>query len=119
MNAITLQDKAVAKVNWRDLLKDVEDRIEKAGRECDKTGAFVSENLDLLESLGFFALGVPSDLGGGGASYLEVAEALRARQAGWLDGARAVHAHAPGDGGRVEAPRAVRANRRASAESRR
>jgi alkylation response protein AidB-like acyl-CoA dehydrogenase len=88
MNAITLQDKAVAKVNWRDLLKDVEDRIEKTGRECDKTGAFVSENLDLLESLGFFALGVPSDLGGGGASYLEVAEALRAL--GRLDGSTAL-----------------------------
>jgi alkylation response protein AidB-like acyl-CoA dehydrogenase len=80
---------------WRDLLEGVGPQIEASGRECDRTGGFVSKNLDILESLGFFALGVPAELGGGGASYAEVAAMLRAL--GRLDGSTALvlsmHSH--------------------------
>ena len=48
-----------------------------------------------METLGFFALGVPGDLGGGGAPYAEVAAMLRA--VGRLDGSTALtlsmHSH--------------------------
>ena len=73
MNANTLPKAAPDRVQagWRDLLQGVEVQIEATGRECDRTGAFVSKNLDVLESLGFFALGVPADLGGGAVGAAE------------------------------------------------
>ncbi len=79
MNAITspATETGNTPAGWRELLDGVGPRIEAAGRECDRAGEFVSRNLNLLESMGFFALGVPADLGGGGASYTEVAAMLR------------------------------------------
>jgi alkylation response protein AidB-like acyl-CoA dehydrogenase len=97
MNAITLPatDPGNTQAGWRDLLEGVGPQIEAAGRECDRTGAFVSKNLDTLESLGFFALGVPAELGGGGAPYADVAAMLRALAR--LDGSTALtlsmHSH--------------------------
>jgi acyl-CoA dehydrogenase len=88
MNAIVLRGTKATEADWRDLLKQVENQVEASGRECDRIGKFVSENLDLLAALGFFALGVPKDLGGGGASYSEVAAMLRAL--GRLDGSTAL-----------------------------
>ena len=74
--------------SWRELLQGVGPRIEATGRECDRAGEFVARNLNLLESMGFFALGVPADLGGGGASFTEVAAMLRALAR--LDGSTAL-----------------------------
>ena len=95
MNAIMLHDVTKPSDDWRDILKSVGDQIEATGRECDRTGAFVSKNLDLLETLGFFAMGVPSDLGGGGAPFPEMAAMLRAL--GRFDGSTALtlsmHSH--------------------------
>ncbi len=95
MNATTLDKEAGTLVGWRDLLDEAAPQIEATGRECDRTGAFASKNLDLLEELGFFALGVPAELGGGGAPYAEVAAMLRAL--GRLDGSTALalsmHSH--------------------------
>jgi acyl-CoA dehydrogenase len=87
MNASALDIKAEV-VGWRDLLAEAAALIEAAGRESDRAGTFVAKNLDLLEELGFFALGVPAELGGGGAAYSEVAEMLRAL--GRLDGSTAL-----------------------------
>ena len=80
MNAITspTAETGNTPAGWRELLQGVGPRIEATGRECDRSGEFVAKNLNLLESMGFFALGVPADLGGGGASYTEVAAMLRA-----------------------------------------
>jgi acyl-CoA dehydrogenase len=97
MNANTLPAAGTDQVraDWRDLLQGVGPQIEAVGRECDRTGSFVSKNLDLLEGLGFFALGVPADLGGGGQPYPEIAAMLRAL--GRLDGSTALtlsmHSH--------------------------
>jgi acyl-CoA dehydrogenase len=88
MNAITIQREQPRTTDWRGALRNVEQQIETFGYECDLTGTFVSNNLDLLEDLGFFALGVPSELGGGGAPYAEVAAMLRA--VGRLDGSTAL-----------------------------
>jgi alkylation response protein AidB-like acyl-CoA dehydrogenase len=88
MNAITIPRKTTPKAEWRAQLKCVETEIESFGYESDLAGTFVSGNLDLLEDLGFFALGVPSHLGGGGAPYPEVAAMLRAL--GRLDGSTAL-----------------------------
>ena len=96
MNAITSSvAESSTPADWRELLQGIGPRIEATGRECDRTGEFVSKNLNLLESMGFFALGVPADLGGGGASYTEVAAMLRALAR--LDGSTALtlsmHSH--------------------------
>jgi alkylation response protein AidB-like acyl-CoA dehydrogenase len=79
MNALTsTAADAETQAGWREILEGVGPQIEATGRECDRTGGFVSSNLDILEGLGFFALGVPADLGGGGASYAEMGAMLRA-----------------------------------------
>jgi acyl-CoA dehydrogenase len=88
MTTLTIERKTAPKADWQGLLEGVEDQIEKFGEDCDRAGTFVSRNLDLLEEQGFFALGVPRDLGGGGASYAEVAAMLRA--VGRLDGSTAL-----------------------------
>jgi len=86
MNAITTAGNVTS--DWRGVLKLVGDRIESLGREGDLTRTFASKSLDLLQDHGFFALGVPADLGGGGAQYAEVAAMLRA--VGRLDGSTAL-----------------------------
>jgi acyl-CoA dehydrogenase len=95
MNAFDMNRKKLPMSDWRTALQGIEEQIESSGHECDVTGSFVSANLDLLQDLGFFALGVPAELGGGGASYLEVAAMLRA--VGRLDGSTALalsmHSH--------------------------
>jgi alkylation response protein AidB-like acyl-CoA dehydrogenase len=80
MNAVTspARDRTETRASWQDLLAGVGPQIEATGRECDRTGGFVAKNLDILESLGFFALGVPADLGGGGATYADLGAMLRA-----------------------------------------
>jgi alkylation response protein AidB-like acyl-CoA dehydrogenase len=45
--------------------------------ETDRSGAFVSENYRVLKERKLFSAGVPRELGGGGASYAELAEMLR------------------------------------------
>lgn len=77
MNAIALKDKPSQASNWRELLPQIGPELEAVGRDCDRTGAFVSHNLDRLQALGFFALGVPEDLGGGGATLEDMAAMLR------------------------------------------
>jgi acyl-CoA dehydrogenase len=79
MNAFSRAPEAVhTQADWRELLEEIGPGLEATGRECDRTGVFASKNLDILEDLGFFALGVPAELGGGGAPYAEVAAMLRA-----------------------------------------
>jgi acyl-CoA dehydrogenase len=77
MNAIALEDKISQASNWRALLPQIGPELEAVGRDCDRTGAFVGVNLDRLQALGFFALGVPEDLGGGGGTLQDMAGMLR------------------------------------------
>ena len=88
MNSITIQKTPKLAADWRERLRAIEGEIEARGRECDRAGTFAAGNFDRLQELGFFALGVPADLGGGGAPYGEVAAMLRAL--GRLDGSTAL-----------------------------
>jgi acyl-CoA dehydrogenase len=88
MDLATVQKTPELASDWSELLKTVEGKIEAFGAQSDLDGTFVSNNLDLLEDLGFFALGVPADLGGGGAPFAEVAAMLRA--VARLDGSTAL-----------------------------
>lgn len=90
MNAVIKSPRpdACAEGRWRDLLASLGPQLEAEGRRCDAENQFVSANLDQLEALGFFALGVPAPFGGGGASYAEVCDMLRSL--GRWDGATAL-----------------------------
>jgi alkylation response protein AidB-like acyl-CoA dehydrogenase len=88
MNAISLHHKPDHAWDWRAVLSEMGPDIEAEGRECDRTGRFAADNLDRLEMLGFFSLGVPTELGGGGASLTEMATMLRALAA--YDGSTAL-----------------------------
>src|SRR5690606_898902 len=74
--------------DWRAALAELGPQIEADGRVCDRENRFVADNLERLEAGGFFALGVPAELGGGGADYFELAAMLRAL--GALDGSTAL-----------------------------
>ena len=64
--------------SWREMLKEVGPELEAEGRACDRENRFASANLDRLQTAGFFALGVPKPLGGGGAGPDELGAMLRA-----------------------------------------
>ena len=68
-----------------------------AGRAAahDAADTFVAENYAELKSSDAFSAGIPSELGGGGASYAEVAEMLRtlARHCGSTALALSMHLH--------------------------
>ncbi len=78
----------VAAADWRSALLEVADQISAEGQACDRENRFVGANLDALANRGFFTLGVPAELGGGGADYSELCAMLRA--VGALDGSTAL-----------------------------
>jgi len=88
MNAPTHIKPQAVSADWREILTELAAQLEAEGRACDRENRFVSKNLDLLEAAGFFALGVPRELGGGGADYAELCAMLRAL--GAIDGSTAL-----------------------------
>ncbi|HRD77260.1 MAG TPA: acyl-CoA dehydrogenase family protein [Hyphomicrobiaceae bacterium] len=63
--------------DWRATLAELAPRLEATERRCDQTKDYVADNMALLREHGFFALAVPSELGGAGLLPAEVAEFLR------------------------------------------
>jgi len=88
MNAKTQFSPQSEAAHWQVVLASLGPQLEVEGRICDRQNRFVSANLDALEAEGFFALGVPAELGGGGASYAELCAMLRAL--GAIDGSTAL-----------------------------
>jgi acyl-CoA dehydrogenase len=81
--------------NWQEILEKIGPELERRGRDCDRMGTFVSANLNELQQHGFFALGVPAELGGGGLDFAGMCAMLRAL--GRWDGSTALtlsmHSH--------------------------
>ena len=67
----------------------------KRAEQATNEDLFVADNYGLLKSSGLVAAGVPAELGGGGASYDELAEMLRtlAYHCGSTALAFAMHTH--------------------------
>lgn len=63
--------------NWQEILEKIGPELERRGRDCDRMGTFVSANLNELQDYGFFALGVPTELGGGGLDFTGMCRMLR------------------------------------------
>ena len=62
---------------WEDRLAEIAPRIAAQAARHDAEGSFVSDNTALLKAQGFFSLGVPRALGGGGASHADLCALVR------------------------------------------
>lgn len=79
MNATALKQPETNRTfdNWRDLAKSLGEEFAKRAAETDQNGEFVSTNYHELRRHRFFSAGIPVELGGGGATYVELASIIR------------------------------------------
>ncbi len=82
-------------VDWQALAADLGETLAADAAKHDADNEFVIGNYALLREHGFFKMMIPSDLGGGGAEYAEVAAVIRefARHCGSTALAFAMHTH--------------------------
>jgi acyl-CoA dehydrogenase len=66
-----------AERDWQGIAADLADRFRPACAGHDAEDSFVAENYAALKAAKLFSAGVPVELGGGGASYHELATILR------------------------------------------
>src|SRR5262245_6171470 len=64
-------------IDWPRLMHDIGPAFAARAADFDANDAFVAENYAELRARRVLAAGVPSELGGGGASYTELCEMLR------------------------------------------
>ncbi len=82
MSAATAPSKvAETSFDWRATLAELAPRLEATEKRCDQAKEYVADNMALLREHGFFALAVPSELGGAGLLPAELAEFLRSWRA--------------------------------------
>jgi alkylation response protein AidB-like acyl-CoA dehydrogenase len=62
--------------SWAERAADLAARLAPEAAAHDRAGTFVHQAFDLLRAEGFLAAPVPVELGGGGASFVEVAQIL-------------------------------------------
>ena len=81
--------------DWVSLMREIGPSFAARAQSHDATDAFVKENYEDLRSRGVFGAGVPSELGGGGASYAELCAMLGelARHCGSTALALSMHTH--------------------------
>jgi alkylation response protein AidB-like acyl-CoA dehydrogenase len=65
------------KTDWLFLAESLGKQFAARDIEADESDVFVADNIARLKSTGFTAAGVPTELGGGGASYTELCSALQ------------------------------------------
>ena len=65
------------KVDWVSRANHIAEQIAEPAARHDEAESFVSEGYQLLKEAGFFKALVPAELGGGGADYREVCDAIR------------------------------------------
>lgn len=86
------------KRDWVALMRDLGKTFAGRAAEHDQTDSFVGENYAILKENGFFAAGVPEELGGGGASHAELCAMIRelSRHCSSTGLAAAMHTHIVG-----------------------
>jgi alkylation response protein AidB-like acyl-CoA dehydrogenase len=70
----TIQEKVI---DWTSLAESLGKQFAARETEADESDLFVADNIARLKSVGLTAAGVPSELGGGGASYADLCDVLR------------------------------------------
>jgi alkylation response protein AidB-like acyl-CoA dehydrogenase len=96
MSAVQLEERPPpTRTDWVASMQAVGPRFAARAAAYDAADGFVADNYVELKALGAFAAGIPAELGGGGASYREVADMLRtlARHCGSTALALAMHTH--------------------------
>lgn len=88
MTVSSVPDKSSAKTDWVAVIRGCGPDFASRSAAHDADDSFVAENYAALKERGFFAAGVPGELGGGGASYDEIAASLR--ELGRHDGSTAL-----------------------------
>ncbi len=91
-----LQDPAQhSGVDWVGMVRELGSSFAERAAEYDRQGAFVSENYQELRGNGMFSAAIPTELGGGGASFDELSGVIRelGRYCGSTALAFAMHAH--------------------------
>lgn len=86
---------APPKTDWIEVIRELGPRFAARASAHDKDDRFVGENYAELRRQRVFSAGVPTELGGGGASYPELCEMLRvlAHSCGSTALALAMHTH--------------------------
>ena len=81
--------------NWRETAHTLCKVFANRASEHDKIGEFVSDNYSELRDHRFFSAGIPAELGGGGATYEELASVIRelGRHCGSTALSFAMHTH--------------------------
>ena len=81
--------------DWHTLAETLGTVFAARAARHDRDGTFAADNFADLKAAGLFAAGVPSELGGGGAGYVELAAMLRhlARHCGSTALAFSMHTH--------------------------
>jgi alkylation response protein AidB-like acyl-CoA dehydrogenase len=65
------------KIDWVALAGEIGPHLASTTRQHDVAGTFVRESFESLKTHRFFSMGVPAELGGGGASHHEMCNAIR------------------------------------------
>jgi alkylation response protein AidB-like acyl-CoA dehydrogenase len=65
------------RVNWSDVVRELEPRFAARAAAHDAHDSFVADNYAELRERRVFSAGVPTELGGGGASHRELCDMLR------------------------------------------
>ncbi|HEY9642441.1 MAG TPA: acyl-CoA dehydrogenase family protein, partial [Coleofasciculaceae cyanobacterium] len=63
--------------DWLSLAESLGKQFAARETEADESDLFVADNIARLKSSGLMAAGVPTELGGGGASYADLCSVLR------------------------------------------
>ena len=81
--------------DWLELARTLGRRFGARAADVDRDDRFVADNYADLEAYGFFAAGVPVELGGGGLAHADLGDLLRelARHCGSTALAFAMHTH--------------------------
>jgi alkylation response protein AidB-like acyl-CoA dehydrogenase len=84
-----------AALDWTDVARDVGDTFAARAAQHDQDGEFVARNYADLKTRRLFSAGVPSKLGGGGASHADVCAIVRelGRHCGSTGLSYAMHSH--------------------------
>src|SRR5215212_547191 len=77
MSVTAKQDVTHQTVNWSSLMEELGPKFAARAPAHDAKDTYVAENFAELKAHGVFAAGVPSELGGGGASYPQLCDMLR------------------------------------------
>ena len=97
MNTTVLKLKAenTTTADWVEIARKLGQEFAKRAAGYDRDGEFVSENYRDLCEHRFFSAGIPAELGGGGATYEELADVIRelGRHCGSTALAFAMHTH--------------------------